>query len=243
MSLRFFSNVPWLALSATLTPVKIHHVGKVLGFRNVKTISKSINRPNIFLDIRKKLPNTNLLKCISSVVDPILDELESLQHNFPVSLVFMPHSWMDYAVSEAEIRFGYAQVPNVIWSIYTSNIDGSIKKFVTDQLGREVPSLRLIFTSTALSMGVNSPCITRVIHCTPPRNLTDFVQEFGRCGRKEQPSESIMYYNNNDLGRQNMDEDIIEYCRSKSCLRKLLLKSFGFETEDAIFFERCCCNC
>ena len=238
-----FFTVPWLLCSATLSTSDIHKIAKIVNLKNFKTISKSVNRPNIFLSIKSKLPNQNLFACMSCIIEPLLHELSFKQNSFPVTLMFMPLQWISYASSEAEMIFGYKKVPDCIWSIYTSNIDDSIKHFVERQLMKSDPTLRLVFSTSALSMGIDCKCISRVIHCTPPRNMSDLVQEIGRCGRDNQAAESIVYFNNSDLARPNMDQEIISYCRTKDCLRKKILSVFGFDDQDPSFVERCCSNC
>ena len=39
-------------------------------------------------------------------------------------------------------------------------------------------------------MGFDPPCIDRVIH-TCPRNISQYLQEIGRAGRRGQPAEAL----------------------------------------------------
>ena len=39
----------------------------------------------------------------------------------------------------------------------------------TDDLKKGIPRIRLIFCTSSLGMGFDSPSIDRVIHCKPPR--------------------------------------------------------------------------
>ena len=42
---------------------------------------------------------------------------------------------------------------------------------------------RVIFATVAFGMGVDSPCVERVVHFGVPRTMESFFQESGRAGR------------------------------------------------------------
>jgi superfamily II DNA helicase RecQ len=49
---------------------------------------------------------------------------------------------------------------------------------------KERSNLRLVLAAVALGMGLNAPCIQRIIHCKPPTTMEKYMQEIGRAGRK-----------------------------------------------------------
>ena len=58
---------------------------------------------------------------------------------------------------------------------------------------------RIAISSTSLSMGVDFPNVTYVIHFGPGRTLTDHLQQAGRAGRNSQPAHSIILYQGKHL--------------------------------------------
>ena len=104
-------------------------------------------------------------------------------------------------------------------------------------------NIRVIFATTALGMGVDTPFVSEVIHITPPGNLESYIQEFGRAGRSGQDAVATLYYNNSDIAenKQNIDEFVREYCKlNDSCLRDYLVKYFGFKS---VHQNVCCSIC
>ena len=49
-------------------------------------------------------------------------------------------------------------------------------------LRSENPRIRLILTTSVSGMGFDSPCITRVVHACPQRDLAQYFQEIGQAG-------------------------------------------------------------
>ena len=88
----------------------------------------------------------------------------------------------------------------------------------------------MVLTTSIAGMGFDPNNVTKVIHTCPPRDLSQCFQEIGRAGRRGQPAQAILYYNNRDIARNylGIKDDIIEYCKNNSnCLRNQLLSVFG----------------
>ena len=75
--------------------------------------------------------------------------------------------------------------------------------------------------------------------------LSAFVQEIGRAGRDLKPAESLVYFNNSDLGPnvKQMSDDMRDYCRATGCRRQLLATHFGYTQSSKINPIHCCDNC
>ena len=67
------------------------------------------------------------------------------------------------------------------------------------------------------------------------------MQQIGRAGRDQAPALSVLHFNNNDLGREHVSQEIKEYCHLKTCRREFLMKKFGWELASKP--ERCCDIC
>ena len=121
-----------------------------------------------------------------------------------------------------------------------------MKQEVIKELSKQNSKIRVVFATSALSMGVNMPHITRIIHIAPPASLEEYVQEVGRAGRSGLQSCAYLYYCNSDISDHRskkgyITKPMIEYCRSNACLREHLLQHFGFK----ITFKQsnCCSSC
>ena len=85
----------------------------------------------------------------------------------------------------------------------------------------------------AFGMGVDSPCVERIIHFGVPRTMESFFfEESGTAGRDGRPATSTLYFNNNDIGAnvEGMQPIMRDYCKNPQnvCRRKIVLSHFGF---------------
>ena len=142
--------------------------------------------------------------------------------------------------------FGKGDIRTSRYAVLYSNQDKSVIEITVKDLHEENPRIRLILTSSVSGMGFDPPSVTRVIHAKPPRDLSQYLQEIGRAGRRGQNATAILYYNNRDIAKNlpGIEEDIIEYCKNTDrCLRDLLLEPFGFQKSEDIVKEQCCSYC
>ena len=248
-TLRSFFQCPVVALSATLTTVMWKNLPAQLGLKgDVKTFKMSPDKPNIYFEVCSKPSNIDTDRCAESVY---LNELKDLARDgalYPVTLCYMPIEWCADAQSHAANmpKLGRPSLYSSLYAVIFSLQDKDVIAHVTAELKKEDPQFRLIFCSSALGMGFDSPSITRVIHGKPPRNMPDILQQVGRAGRVGQPSLSRIHYNNNDIGRQvsGLTDDIREYCTGDGCLRLYILKAFGFENPlEKLSQYKCCSRC
>ncbi|CAG2200339.1 recQ [Mytilus edulis] len=125
-----------------------------------------------------------------------------------------------------------------------SGQDDEVKNHVIKELSCEKPKIKLVFCTSVVGMGFNSPSIERVIHARPPRSLSDYIQEIGRAGRTGKDSTALLHYCNRDVAANVKDikDDIIGFCKEKGCLREYILKQYGFQKSE-IDLHQCCNNC
>lgn len=116
----------------------------------------------------------------------------------------------------------------------------------------------IMVATNAFGMGIDKPNIRYVIHNNMPKDLEGYYQEAGRAGRDGLNSECFLLFSKSDIilnkhliEHTNRFENhyneyiklnkIIEYCNTKECLRKYILKYFG----ESPTFQNCnnCTNC
>ena len=75
-------------------------------------------------------------------------------------------------------------------------------------------TVRVIFATIALGMGVDITGIRHVIHINPPHTIQACFEETGRAGTDGQLSSAVLYYNNHDIAKNKpgMQDDIIRFC-------------------------------
>ncbi|CAC5397529.1 unnamed protein product [Mytilus coruscus] len=240
----FFPGVPRLGLSATVTKQEEKTVTTSIGMKNPKVIRESPDRENIYLDIRLKEASLDIYEVYENIYKPICDNLLQNGENFPVTLLFMPLQYIGNAAAYCKHIFKKPTLESCVYGILCSGQDESVKNYVIKELSCENPRIKLVFCTSVVGMGFNSPSVTRVIHARPPRSLSDYVQEIGRAGRSGIAAKAVLYYSNRDIAANVVDikPDIIGFCREKGCIREYLLQQYGFE-KSAVKGHICCYNC
>ena len=87
-----FPEAHLIALTATATPSMQHDIAKVLNMRNWQTISASIDRPNVRLEVLRRLPSTGSRytaeDSFNTVLKPISEQLCKDPYNFPKTIIY-----------------------------------------------------------------------------------------------------------------------------------------------------------
>ncbi|KAH3774220.1 hypothetical protein DPMN_175595 [Dreissena polymorpha] len=95
-------------------------------------------------------------------------------------------------------------------------------------------------------MGFDPKIVTHIIHACPPRNITQYFQEIGRAGRRDQPATATLNYSSRNIAKKlpGINDNIISYCKNDaSCLKSQLLSVFGFQKDTRIEDCKCCSFC
>ena len=119
-----------------------------------------------------------------------------------------------------------------------------LKDEFLDQLtSAKSSTVRVMFATVAMGLGVNIRNIRNIIHITPPRTLEAY-QEVGCAGRDSLPSTATLYYNNSDIASSlSVDPKMVNFCKSDDkCLRKLLVDHFGTIRKLAEDEKHNCCG-
>ena len=251
-----FPRTPHLALTATASPKSIKDLADVLQFREPKEIVTNPDRPNIFLDVRQRPPNLDFFAKHDFILRDLVGQLETELERFPVSIVYCDSlQSVGYCYQYTANRLGRKQyfpagadtIPeNRLFAQYHKDSTDDMKRQIVSELQKPQPTIRLVFATVALGMGLNAPSVRRIVHERPPTSMEKYAQEIGRCGRTGENSEAIVYFNNSDVAsnRKGLHPAVKSYVESNSCLRQQLVHYFGFS--NVLFCgspTQCCCIC
>ena len=159
--------------------------------------------------------------------------------SYPVTFIFMPLKYISHAAAYLKHLFR-SEFPTIPSSITFSGQKKGIVDRTLDSLQEMNPKTRLILSTSVPGMELDPPCIQRAIHASPLRNISQYLQEIGRAGRRGQPSEAILHYSNSDiaLSLTDMQQYIRDYCQTELCLHKKFFSHFGFQP---VFMIGCRC--
>ncbi|XP_057300791.1 uncharacterized protein LOC130635473 [Hydractinia symbiolongicarpus] len=84
-----FQDRPMLALTATAGDKMISKIIKDLSLQNCKIVKASPNRRNVFLSVKKRLPNNYGVKSYEQILLPIPTELNETRQDYPITIIYM----------------------------------------------------------------------------------------------------------------------------------------------------------
>ena len=236
-------------MSGTITSELLSKLPEHLGMRSPTVISANPDRPNIYLDLIRRPPSIHQEEAYESIIVPECKRLYAEKEKYPVTLIYCTYPCNSRGQRICHNLFGGREHVDIYRTALFSSIYSSqsqnVVKVTEEELKKPNPRIRLVFCTAAVGMGFDSPSVTRVIHMQPPRNILDYMQQFGRAGRLSQPSEAILHYNRNDISPNlpGLQQDIVEYCNATSCLRRCLLSKFGYEPVLGVDMMQCkCCK-
>ena len=181
----FFPNVTFAALSGTLTVAEKKGLPKKLNMDKCKLVEASPDRENIFFTKIKKTSSREVLEEYEHVVLPVCDKLYELREKLPVTLLFIPVYYMSETVMYLRENFSNNNIHDSLYSAICAGQDQYIIDYTIAELRKQEPKIRLVFTTSIAGIGFDPRNVTHVIHASPPRNLSQYLQEVGRAGRQK----------------------------------------------------------
>lgn len=224
-----FPLVPMLALTATADKITENDIIRQLQFMQYRVFENSFNRPNIWYYVKPKKNYYNEL------VNYLKD------HKNDSGIIYCLSRAGTEKLAQDLIDDGFKA------TAYHAGLEKYARDQRQDQFLRD--DIRIMVATIAFGMGINKSNVRFVVHADLPKNIEGYYQETGRAGRDGLHSEAILFYGPGDVMKlkkfaevegneeqskimlQKLDK-MTQFCESKLCRRKVLLRYFGEEAPD-----------
>ncbi|KEP64649.1 UNVERIFIED_CONTAM: ATP-dependent DNA helicase, RecQ family protein [Hammondia hammondi] len=229
-----FPDVPLLALTASASPDVFSEVKRILRIPNSVDFRMSINRPNLFLEVREKSRQTiyDIHRLLSS---PALRNEAGIIYCL--------------SIKDCEVVASHLISLEIRAAPYHAKM--ASRRRQETQAAWMAGHISVIVSTVAFGLGVDRPDVRFVFHHSMPPSLERYYQEIGRAGRDGYASRCILFYSPGDVqrvskllvrpkrgsggergekGRLGRLEKMVHFCEaSVECRRQLLLHAFDEE--------------
>ncbi|MDB5121379.1 MAG: helicase RecQ [Sphingobacteriales bacterium] len=229
-----FSHIPFVALTATADKITRKDISKQLNLKDPKVFISSFDRKNLSLEVRIGIKPKEKINEIADFI------IKRPNQN---GIIYCLSRKACEDISDKLRNFG------IDANYYHAGMAAEDRSKIQEDFIND--KLQVVCATIAFGMGIDKSNVRWVIHYNLPKNMEGYYQEIGRAGRDGLPSETMLYYNYQDLlmlnkfalegGQADLNLEklnrIQHYAEADSCRRKILLNYFS-ET-----LEENCGNC